>query len=52
MSNIAHAQPAPAARGLALLIAAVANVIEGAFEVFAEAGDMSAEARRRFPSAD
>jgi hypothetical protein len=53
MSNVAEAQSAiPLSRGLAQLIAAVAGAVEAAFEVFAEAADMSAEARRRFPSAD
>jgi hypothetical protein len=53
MRNIAHAEPAAASsRGFSHLIAAVSNVIEAAFEVFAEAADMSAKARDRFPSAD
>jgi len=56
MSNVAHAPSAVSAsslpRGFAHLIAAVTGAIEAAFEVFAEAADMSAEARNRFPSAD
>jgi hypothetical protein len=53
MSNVAHAEPAAAApRGLVQLIAAVSSAVEAAFEVFAEAADMSAKARNRFPSAD
>jgi hypothetical protein len=53
MSNVAHAEPAAAApRGLVQLIAAVSSAFEAAFEVFAEAADMSAKARNRFPSAD
>lgn len=53
MSNVASVQSAASApRGLAHLIAAVTNVIEAAFEVFAEAAEMSAAARSRFPSAD
>jgi len=53
MSNVAHAHSAvPAPRGLAQMIAAVSNALEAAFEVFAEAADLSAKARNRFPSAD
>jgi len=52
MSNVAHAGSAPSSRGFAHLIAALSNAIEAAFEVFAEAADMSAKARDRFPSAD
>jgi len=54
MSNLAHAESASPVRrgGLAQLIATVANAIETAFDVFAEAADMSAAARNRFPSAD
>lgn len=53
MSNVAHAESAhPARRGFAQLIAAVANAIETAIDVFAEAADMSAAARNRFPLAD
>lgn len=53
MSNVASVQSAASApRGLAHLIATVTNAIEAAFEVFAEAAEMSAKARSRFPSAD
>ncbi|HEX3937647.1 MAG TPA: hypothetical protein VHX43_09085 [Xanthobacteraceae bacterium] len=52
MSNVASVRSASAPRGLAHLIAAVTNAIEAAFEVVAEAAEMSAAARSRFPSAD
>lgn len=53
MSNVAHAQSVVAApRGLVEFFATVSNAIEAAFEVFAEAAELSAKARNRFPSAD
>ena len=44
--------PAPARRGFARIVTAVTAAVETVFEVLAEATDQSAEARRRFPSAD
>lgn len=57
MSNVSRVPSAASAtaaapRGLVHLFAAVTGAIEAAFEVFAEAADMSAKARRRFPAAD
>lgn len=53
MRNLARAETAAAApRGLVHLFAALASAVEAAVEVFAEAADMSAKARDRFPSAD
>lgn len=44
--------PAPAWRGFARIIAAVTAAVETVLDVFGEAADLSAAARRRFPSAD
>lgn len=42
----------PRRRGLARVIAAVADAFETAFDVIDEATEQSAAARRRFPTAD
>lgn len=53
MSNVVTLRSAASApRGLAHLIAALTNAIGATVEVFAEAAEMSAAARSRFPSAD
>lgn len=53
MSNVVSLRSAASApRGLAHLIAALTNAIGATVEVFAEAAEMSAAARSRFPSAD
>jgi hypothetical protein len=44
--------PAPWRRGLARIVATVAEAFETAFAVIDEATDQSAAARRRFPTAD
>jgi hypothetical protein len=53
MSNVASAQSAVSApRGLAHLLATLSGAFEATLEVFAEAAEMSAAARNRFPLAD
>ncbi len=53
MSNVAHAQSVAAApRGLVELFAAVSSALGAAVDVLAEAAELSAKARDRFPSAD
>lgn len=46
-----HSRPSTR-RSMARAFAAVASALSTIFDVFAEAGDLSAEARERYPLAD